>query len=52
MHLVAICICRRPPHRPERRGFLTIAWGTTQNAEKAKFYKLTPSGEEQLEMSK
>ena len=35
-------------HRLEDRGWLTSAWGTSENNRKAKFYKLTADGRKQL----
>jgi PadR family transcriptional regulator PadR len=35
-------------HRLEDRGWLSSAWGTSENNRKAKFYKLTAAGKRQL----
>src|ERR1700730_953509 len=35
-------------HRLEHRGWVTSYWGTSENSRKAKFYKLTAAGREQL----
>ena len=35
-------------HRLERRGLLEAAWGKTDTGRRAKFYRLTPEGEEHL----
>ena len=34
--------------RMEERGWLTAHWGTSENNRKARFYKITPSGKQQL----
>lgn len=31
-------------HRLEHRGWITAAWGTSENNRRAKFYRLTPTG--------
>jgi len=36
--------------RLERAGWLDSEWRQTENARRAKFYELTPSGKEQLEI--
>lgn len=36
-------------HRLEQRGSIAASWGTSENNRKAKFYRLTAAGEEQLE---
>src|SRR4029077_9120271 len=35
-------------YRLEEQGWITSAWGVSDNNRKAKFYKLTPSGRQQL----
>jgi PadR family transcriptional regulator PadR len=35
-------------HRLERQGWLCSEWGLSPNNQRAKFYKLTPSGKKQL----
>ena len=35
-------------HRLERQGWLSSAWGTTENKQRAKYYKLTAAGKKQL----
>jgi transcriptional regulator len=35
-------------HRMEESGWLGSAWGESENNRRAKFYRLTPSGERQL----
>jgi transcriptional regulator len=35
-------------HRMEQRGWLTSAWGVTENNRRAKYYTLTPAGRQQL----
>lgn len=35
-------------HRLEHKGWLDAEWGYTDQARKAKFYRLTPSGRKQL----
>lgn len=35
-------------HRLELRGWLESQWGLSENKRRAKFYRLTPSGEKQL----
>ena len=37
-------------HRLERRGWLKARWGTTENHRRAKYYELTKSGHQQLEI--
>jgi PadR family transcriptional regulator, regulatory protein PadR len=36
-------------HRLEKRGWLKAEWGTSENGRQAKFYKLSPKGQKQLE---
>ena len=36
-------------HRLERQGWIQSEWGLSENNRKAKFYKLTRAGEQQLE---
>jgi transcriptional regulator len=36
-------------HRLVRRGWITAAWGTSENNRKAKFYRLTELGRRQLD---
>jgi len=36
-------------HRLERRGWITAAWGASDNNRKAKYYALTRTGRKQLE---
>jgi transcriptional regulator len=36
-------------HRLEKRGWLKAEWGTSENGREAKFYKLSPKGQKQLE---
>src|SRR5580692_8932837 len=36
-------------HRLERRGWIKPEWGTSENNRRAKYYKLTRTGEKQLE---
>lgn len=36
-------------HRLERQGWIASEWGTSENNRRAKFYRLTPAGERQLE---
>lgn len=36
-------------HRLERHGWIASEWGTSDNNRRAKFYRLTPQGERQLE---
>jgi PadR family transcriptional regulator, regulatory protein PadR len=36
-------------HRLERRGWVTANWATSENNRRAKYYKLTPRGQKQLE---
>lgn len=36
-------------HRLERRGWIKAKWGTSDNNRRAKYYELTPTGEQQLE---
>jgi PadR family transcriptional regulator, regulatory protein PadR len=36
-------------HRLEKRGWLKAEWGTSENGREAKFYKLSPMGQKQLE---
>ena len=35
-------------HRLEDRGWIASFWGTSENNRKAKYYRLTPKGREQL----
>ena len=35
-------------HRLDRKGLITSSWGVTENNRKAKYYRLTASGERQL----
>lgn len=35
-------------HRLERQGWLVSAWSTTENKQRAKYYRLTPAGKKQL----
>ncbi len=35
-------------HRLERQGWLCSEWGTTENNQQAKYYRLTAAGKEQL----
>jgi transcriptional regulator len=35
-------------HRLEERGFVESEWGASQNNRRAKFYRLTPRGRQQL----
>jgi transcriptional regulator len=35
-------------HRLVRRGWISAAWGSTENKRRAKFYRLTETGREQL----
>ena len=39
-------------HRLERRGSIKARWGTSQNNRRAKYYELTKSGRQQLEIAK
>ncbi len=34
--------------RLHRRGWITAAWGTSENNRRAKYYRLTPTGRKQL----
>jgi transcriptional regulator len=36
-------------HRLERKGLIESEWGTSQNNRRAKYYRLTPAGEAELE---
>ena len=36
-------------HRLERRGLIRAEWGVSENNRRAKYYKLTPTGQRQLE---
>lgn len=36
-------------HRMEQDGWVRSEWGVTEKGRKARFYALTPSGQEQLE---
>ena len=35
-------------HRLEDRGWIASFWGTSENNRKARYYRLTPAGREQL----
>jgi PadR family transcriptional regulator PadR len=37
-------------HRLERRGWVKATWSTTENNRRAKYYKLSASGRQQLEV--
>jgi PadR family transcriptional regulator, regulatory protein PadR len=37
-------------HRLERRGWIKAQWATSENNRRAKYYRLTPRGQRQLEM--
>ncbi len=37
-------------HRLERRGWIKAHWATSENNRRAKYYKLTPQGQKQLEV--
>ena len=37
-------------HRLERRGWITARWATSENNRRAKYYELTRSGRQQLEV--
>src|SRR5689334_13201753 len=37
-------------HRLERRGWIKARWGASENNRRAKFYELTKSGRQQLEI--
>ena len=39
-------------HRLERRGSIKARWGTSENNRRAKYYELTKSGWQQLEVEK
>ncbi|HEX8797998.1 MAG TPA: PadR family transcriptional regulator [Terriglobales bacterium] len=39
-------------HRLERRGWIRARWGTSENNRRAKYYELTKSGRQQLEIEK
>jgi len=39
-------------HRLERRGAVKARWGTSENNRRAKYYELTKSGRQQLEVEK
>ena len=39
-------------HRLERRGWIKATWGTSENNRRAKYYELTKSGRQQLEVEK
>ena len=39
-------------HRLERRGWIKAKWGTSDNNRRAKFYELTRSGRQQLELQR
>jgi PadR family transcriptional regulator, regulatory protein PadR len=39
-------------HRLERRGWIKSKWGTSDNNRRAKFYELTRSGRQQLEIQR
>lgn len=36
-------------HRLEQKGLVAAEWGVTENNRRAKYYRLTPQGEKQLE---
>ncbi|MEM1178049.1 MAG: PadR family transcriptional regulator [Acidobacteriota bacterium] len=37
-------------HRLERRGWIVSSWGASENNRRAKFYRLSPEGEAQLDV--
>jgi PadR family transcriptional regulator PadR len=37
-------------HRLERRGWIAAMWGASENNRRAKYYRLTPTGRQQLEI--
>jgi PadR family transcriptional regulator, regulatory protein PadR len=37
-------------HRLERRGWIKAHWATSENNRRAKYYRLTPRGQKQLEI--
>jgi transcriptional regulator len=37
-------------HRLERRGWIKAQWATSENNRRAKYYRLTPRGQKQLEV--
>jgi transcriptional regulator len=39
-------------HRLERRGWIKAHWGTSENNRRAKYYELSKSGRQQLEVEK
>ena len=39
-------------HRLERRGWIKAQWGASENNRRAKFYELSKSGRQQLEVEK
>jgi len=39
-------------HRLERRGLIKAHWGTSENNRRAKYYELSKSGRQQLEVEK
>ena len=39
-------------HRLERRGWIKARWGTSDNNRRAKYYELTRSGRQQLEIER
>ena len=39
-------------HRLERHGWIKARWGTSENNRRAKYYELTKSGRQQLEIEK
>src|ERR1700735_3135013 len=39
-------------HRLERRGWIKAPWGTSDNNRRAKYYELSKSGRQQLEVEK
>jgi PadR family transcriptional regulator PadR len=39
-------------HGLEKRGLVTSSWGESENNRRAKFYRLTPKGERQLEIER
>jgi PadR family transcriptional regulator len=39
-------------HRLERRGWIRASWGTSDNNRRAKYYELTKTGRQQLDVEK
>jgi transcriptional regulator len=39
-------------HRLERQGWVTSAWGQTEQNQRAKFYRITATGRRQLELNR